>query len=272
MDDVGRNRTIDDFGDQWTRYVTNEGHYGSLEMFRDILGPLWSPESFRGRRALDVGSGTGRIVDMLVAAGVASVVAVEPSRAHEVLVTNVARHGTKIVCLKKRGDEVPSDLDVDLATSIGVIHHIPDPAPVMQAIHRALRPGGELFVWVYGREGNSSYLRVVEPLRVITRRLPHPLLAGLCHLLNGVLGGAIATARHVPMPMRDYLRHVLGPLDRQKRYLVIYDQLNPHYAKYYRGEEIRDLFLRAGFEAVTLHHRHGYSWTVRGRKPATATP
>jgi hypothetical protein len=44
-----------------------------------------------------------------------------------------------------------------------------------------------------------------------------------------------------------------------KRYLVIYDQLNPAYTEYYRQAEARQLLERAGFEDIVLYHRHGYS-------------
>jgi hypothetical protein len=54
-----------------------------------------------------------------------------------------------------------------------------------------------------------------------------------------------------------------------KRRLVIYDQLNPAYAKYYTQTEAEQLLARAGFSDVRTYHRHGYSWTVIGTKPPT---
>ena len=57
-------------------------------------------------------------------------------------------------------------------------------------------------------------------------------------------------------------------MTRDKRRLVIYDQLRPTYAKYYTGPEARELMSRAGFGDIRLHHRHGYSWTVVGTRPA----
>ncbi len=68
---------------------------------------------------------------------------------------------------------------MDFVLSIGVLHHIPDPAPVFPRRVFALRPGGRMAVWLYGREGNAAYLAAVRPLRAITRRLPHPVLAGI---------------------------------------------------------------------------------------------
>ena len=63
------------------------------------------------------------------------------------------------------------------------------------------------------------------------------------------------------------MRNVFARMDRRARYLVIYDQLNPAYAKYYRRDEAIALLADAGFADVAAHHRHGYSWTVIGRKP-----
>jgi len=57
-----------------------------------------------------------------------------------------------------------------------------------------------------------------------------------------------------------------------KRRVVIYDQLNPAYAKYYTREEARDVLERNGFSEVHLHHRHGYSWTMVGTKGQSVAP
>ncbi len=260
-------KTIADFGEQWTTYVDNEGRYGSREYFFDIVSPLLTPEEVNDASVADIGSGTGRIVLMLIDAGARIVHAVEPSNALEVVKQNTKSFADRIVYHHARGDELPSGLDLDLVVSIGVIHHIPEPQPVMRAAFNALRPGGRCVVWLYGHEGNETYLAIFEPLRRITARLPHWILAGLSHLLNIVASGYAWLCRWVKLPLADYMRRVFSTLSWHKRFLVIYDQLNPAYAKYYTCEEARALFVEAGFVDVTLHHRHGYSWTVAGRKP-----
>lgn len=262
-------KTVQDFGDQWTRYVGNEGYYGSTEMFVDILGPDNPAETYRGQRVLDIGSGSGRIVNMLLDVGAAHVVAVEPSRAVDVLRANVAERSDSVTCLHVTGDDLPSDLEVDHAVSIGVLHHIPDPDPVVDAVYNSLTPGGSFVVWLYGKKGNQLYLTVFQPLRKLTKRLPHRALSVVCHGLNACLGLYLIAAKRFPMPMRTYVLEVIGKLDRSTRYLVIYDQLNPAFAKYYTQVEARDLLERAGFVNVKLHHRHGYSWTVLGEKRPT---
>ena len=73
-----------------------------------------------------------------------------------------------------------------------------------------------------------------------------------------------AASRIVPLPLRLYLQTVYSRLAPDKRRLVIYDQLNPAYAKYYREHEARSLLEQNGFRNVRTHHRHGYSWSVIG--------
>lgn len=262
-------RTIADFGEQWTAYRDNPGFYGSMGLLADLLGPLMSLDEIRGRTVADIGSGTGRIVNMLLDAGAARVVAIEPSDAFGVLQENTAARADRVVYLNLRGDALPADLELDVVVSMGVLHHIPDPGPVVEAAYRALKPGGRIVAWLYGREGNEAYLRIAEPLRAITRRLPHPLLGALSSLLNLALDAYIFLCRFLPLPMRSYMRNVLARFPRSVRRLTIYDQLNPAYARYYSRPEAEALLARAGFGQVASWHRHGYSWTVTGTRPSS---
>ncbi|CAG0997972.1 tRNA U34 carboxymethyltransferase [Burkholderiales bacterium] len=268
--DALRQQTIADFGDQWTRYTSNDGFYGSQELFADILNGLLASADFRDRRVLDIGSGTGRIVQMALGAGAEQVTAVEPSDAHDVLVRNVAslppEMASRVRSLRCAGEELPADVSADIALSIGVLHHIPDPAPVVARVREALAPGGRLLVWLYGKEGNGLYLALVLPLRAVTRRLPHALLSAVVWLLYGGLVAYRQLCRLAPLPLGDYLENALFRMSPDKRRLVIYDQLNPAYAKYYTRAEAISLLERQGFRNVRAASRRGYSWTVVGER------
>lgn len=259
-------KTISDFGDQWTTYTDNPGYYGSAKLLEDLFGPLMSLEEIRGKKVGDIGSGTGRIVNMLLEAGAGHVVGIEPSAAYGVLQKNTRTGADRVTLLNVRGEAIPADLALDAVVSMGVLHHIPDPAPVVAAAYRALKPGGRMVVWLYGREGNEAYLRIAEPLRAVTRRMPHWLLASTCSALNVALDVYIFLCRFLPLPMRGYVRNHLAKLSRGVRRLTIYDQLNPAYAKYYTRREAEDLLLAAGFADVRSWHRHGYSWSVVGTR------
>lgn len=260
-------RTIRDFGEQWSHYGDNDGYYASLELLQDMFGPLLATAELRGARVADIGSGTGRIVRMLLDAGAAHVLAVEPSEGVEILRRNLRDVADRVEILHAPGAAVPAGRGLDFVVSIGVIQFIPDPLPTLTAAREALRPRGRLVIWVYGLEGNRPYVALVQGLRAVTTRLPHAALAGLCRFLTVLVDGYILACRWLPLPMRNYMRNTLARVSREKRTLTIYDQLNPSYAKYYREREVRDLLERAGFSDVRLHHRRGYSWTAVGTRP-----
>ena len=261
------NRTIKDFGEQWLRYRDNEGYYGSLELFADIVYPFLKTNQVRGCKVAEIGSGSGRIVNMLLQAGASRVIAVEPSAAFDVLCSNIEQR-EKVTCLKIHGEELPEYGDLDYVFSIGVLHHIPDPKPVIEAAFRALRPGGKFLVWLYGKEGNRLYLTIIQPLRLLTKKIPHFTLVSLVWILYYALMMYIHLCHIFPLPLRAYLMTIYERMPAEKRRLIIYDQLNPAYAKYYTRVEAEKLLSDGKFGNVQVHHRHGYSWTAIGTKPS----
>lgn len=258
---------IRDFGSQWTDYTDNSGYYASVELFNDIVSGLLTEDEVKGARVADIGSGSGRIVGMLLGAGAAHVTAIEPSAAMDVLKQNLKDQADKITFVQQRGEAVGECQNLDLVFSFGVIHHIPDPAPVVAASHKALKQGGKVLYWLYGHEGNELYLAFIQPLRAVTQRMPDFMLKGLCHAMNVALHGYLFLCRKFSrLPMRAYMLNMIGNLTPAQRYLTIYDQLNPAYAKYYTRDEVLALLHDAGFADVQIAHRHGYSWTVVGTK------
>lgn len=260
-------QTVADFGDQWTRFTDNSGYYGSKELLEDILHPFLDLSDVAGGRVAEIGSGTGRIVSMLLEAGAAHITAIEPSRAFEVLARRFSDLPEKVTCQRGVGEGIGRMGPFDLVVSIGVLHHIPDPLPVVEAAFKALKPGGRMLVWLYGYEGNRTYLWFAQPLRVLTTRIPDRMLDVLVRMMDIPLVAYIGLCSFLDLPMRNYMRNVLGRMTPDKRRLVIFDQLNPTYAKYYKRNDAIELLTHAGFVDVAAHHRHGYSWTVIGFKP-----
>ncbi len=231
-----------------------------------MLSPFLKPEELRGCTAGEIGSGVGRIVNMILRSGAKHVIAVEPSQAFEVLQRNILEP-TKVTCLRVTGDKLPPNASLDYVFSIGVLHHIPDPKPAVDAAFRALRPGGHFFIWLYGKEGNKFYLTLVLPLRTVTKHLPHFILAALVWTIYYPLLLYTYFCSRFALPLRGYFGSIFKKMSPEKRRLIIYDQLNPSYARYYSRDEAEKLLLDGNFENVRVHHRHGYSWTVIGTKP-----
>lgn len=262
-----RDQTIADFGHQWTTFTTNDGYYGSVELLEDILHPFIKPEQIDKLSVAEIGSGTGRIVNMLSNAGASKITAIEPSDAIHVLRENIKGLSAKVNCVHSTGESISDSGPFDLVVSIGVLHHIPDPAPVVREAFKSLAPNGKMLIWLYGIEGNELYLATLMPLRWLTKILPRFVLPILTWILYLPLWMYIHGSRVFPLPLADYMVNVIGKLSPDKQRLVIYDQLNPAYAKYYNRAEAEELLRQAGFKEVMAHHRRNYSWTVIGTKP-----
>jgi len=267
MDRISK-KTIDDFSAQWTRYTENDGFYGSTDLLIDTCGPLFSIQDIKGKRVLDVGSGTGRFVNIFLDLGAEEVIAIEPSEAIHVLRENVASRIEKVRLIQITGDQIPK-IKADFAFCYGVLHHILDPELVVQRIFKVLIPGGHFLFWIYGREGNRVYLFFVEPLRKISQVMPDNILVGLSYFLAVIMSVYGFACRFISLPLCAYLRNVYLKLSWRERALNIFDQLNPAYAKYYSRQEAYDLMKSANFDNIRLYQRHGYSWTVIGQKPDT---
>ena len=202
-----RERTIRDFGDQWAHHGANDGFYGSLELLVDMLGPLLDVAELRGARIADVGSGAGRIVRMLLAAGAEHVIGVEPSRGVDALAANTAEFGDRVEIVHGPGEALPPGRGLDYVFSIGVIQFIPDPSPVLRTMRepRCGQGAGRSSGCTRPR-ATAFYLALLRALRSFTTRLPHPLLSALCSALTLALSrstcGPVAGCRCPCTPTR----------------------------------------------------------------------
>jgi SAM-dependent methyltransferase len=148
---------IADFGEQWTRFRDNSGYYGSTALFADFIGPLLDLVKVKGARIADIGSGTGRIVNMLLDLNAGEVMAEEPSAAFDTLRANTIARAERVRYLRAGGEALPADGRFDPVVSLGVLHHISDPRAVLAAAFSALKPGGKIIIWLYGLEGNEAF-------------------------------------------------------------------------------------------------------------------
>ena len=121
---------------------------------------------------------------------------------------------------------------------------------------------GKFICWVYGSEGNELYLLIFNNLRRITILLPDFILRVLTNILNIIAYPYIFLCKIFPLPLKKYLIEVFSKCSYSNRNYIIFDQLNPSYAKYFKKEEIYELLKDSGFKKIDLYHRHGYSWTV----------
>jgi SAM-dependent methyltransferase len=245
--------------------------------FLDWIHPLGS-DSFAGKRVLDAGCGIGRHAYFAARYGADEVVALDLSDAVEAASTNLREFPNVRVIqgdLLRPPFRTAADGDgFDLIYSIGVLHHLPDPASGFRSLIRYLRPGGTIAIWVYGYENNGLVRNVVEPFRRISTRVPPPLLRGLAWPL-GVAFHSAAKVVYRPLsgtrvgralPLSEYMSSVASFSFRQN-YGIVFDQLAAPTAAYLKEAEVRDWFEQCQLVDVRISHRHGNSWRASGSVP-----
>ncbi|MCG3772326.1 MAG: Ubiquinone biosynthesis O-methyltransferase [Nitrosomonadaceae bacterium] len=257
-------KVIKEFGKQWNHFSEYSGHFASKDLLADTMGPLMGLDDLKGAAVAEIGSGNGRIVNMLIEAGVSKVLALEPSDAVRTLSKNVEPYGERVEVVQATGDQLPAR-NFDYVFCIGVMQHVSDPLPVLRAAREALKPGGKYFMWLYAKEGTEMYRALVMPFRAVTKRLPIAVLTRLSWALMVGLTGYIHLCKlSSKLPLSKYVTEVMGKVSPEARTITIYDQLNPTWVRYYSKSEVEKMMVDAGFTDVKTYHRHGYSWSVLG--------
>ena len=247
LDGVGRfvssEHYTGSFGYQWNTFAKAQldsanGTHRSRDMFVEKTGmPL---ESLAGRTVLDAGCGMGRFAEVCADAG-ADVHAIDLSTAVEAAARNLG-HRSNVAFYQADIMNLPfPDATFDAIYSIGVLHHTPSTKRAFLSLVRLLKPGGRIAIWVY-----SARLRLMvggELLRMVTPRLPQPLLLKACrvaiplyHLHRLPLIGR-ATAALLPTS--------LNP-DPEWRWLDTFDWYAPRYQWKHTYPEVEGWFREAG--------------------------
>jgi SAM-dependent methyltransferase len=262
--DADETRTAHAFGYSWSHYHRRNPY--TEQQWRDWVAPL-GEDDFEGRTVLDAGCGLGGFAEHALKWGAARVVGVDFSAAIDAA---RERLGDEIEFVQGDIYALPfAEGSFDVAYSIGVLHHLPDPERGFRALAQSVRPGGLVFAWVYGREGNGLIVHVVDPLRRrLFSRLPKGFLKWAISLpLAAVLWPVVLAARRgVSVPYSAYFRF-LAQSDFRFTHGVVFDHLVAPISHYLRREEFEGWFERAGLVDVQITRRNENSWRGLGRVP-----
>jgi SAM-dependent methyltransferase len=168
----------DRFGWEWNTYAEILPEYE--EQFRRWTVHL-RPEDWQGQTFLDVGCGMGRNSFWPMQYGAREGVAIDiDDRSLVNARRNLARFPS-VQVLHASAYDLPFEDQFDIAFSIGVIHHLEFPERALARITCAVRPGGRVLIWVYGKENTGALVSLLSPLRkAVFSRLP----VGLTHHLS----------------------------------------------------------------------------------------
>lgn len=249
-------RYVESFGRQWNRFdVARPDEDASVFQAKTGLDPA----SLSGRLVLDAGCGGGRYARLLGEAG-ARVVGVDLSASVE-KAAKLCAHLPRVQILQADLLDLPlKDHQFDLAFSIGVLHHGPDPRRAFARVASKVRPGGRLAVWLY-RRNTWPQEALNSSLRALSTRLPARVLeAGSVAL--GLLGG-VPVLNKTLNKIVNFSNHP----DWTLRVCDNFDWYAPAYQSHHSPDELRRWFEEEGFtdlvELSPLKSGRLYGWTYR---------
>src|SRR5215475_7328403 len=162
-----RVETARSFGFEWSRFPEMRAEWESN--FWEYMLPH-TPESFRGKRVLDAGCGSGRHT-YYAAQNNAEVWAVDICSAVEIAKYNTRLHNNVYVTQADIHHLPFEPESFDLIYSIGVLHHLPDPEAAFRNLLRYLKPGGWIHIYLYWRPVNQPVKRALLSLVKAVRRI-----------------------------------------------------------------------------------------------------
>lgn len=239
------------------------------ENFRELIDPL-TPDDFLGRTVVDAGCGFGRHAFFAARYG-AEVIALDSSPE---AVASAARnlHGL-VHAHVVLGDIAHPPLRrqaFDIVYSLGVLHHVPEPAACFRSLDELVAPGGKLCVWVYGpRQGLTRI--ATGALRGATsemdsqqlHRFSQAIAAGLrvfSHTPHRLLGRTPVLSSVVThLPVHDHSRWPFEVVVAD-----VYDRLRIPVTCYLTGEELERWYADAGYADIRVTRRVRNTESFRG--------
>jgi ubiquinone/menaquinone biosynthesis C-methylase UbiE len=153
------NKVIDDFGEEWERFdFTNEEELSALKsQFERYVEPL-PKEFFEEKKVIaDFGAGTGRW-SYFFKEHALELYVIEPSmKAFQVAKNKLSRFSQVTLLNQSVESNEIQESSLDLAVSLGVLHHIQDTGQAIKDISSKIKPGGIFLCYLYYALDNKPF-------------------------------------------------------------------------------------------------------------------
>jgi SAM-dependent methyltransferase len=186
---------IESFGYEWATFDYGESETTEAlnAQFKSYCTPIdLSQFNPKTSVAADFGAGSGRWASRLLPF-FSFVYALEPSEGASKVLKNKFADQAKIVILQETvgANSIPLE-SLDLAMSLGVLHHIPDTSLAIKDISLRIKPGGSFLCYLYySLENKPTFYRVifkgVNKLRQIISSLPQKTK----HVLTSIIAAVV---------------------------------------------------------------------------------
>jgi SAM-dependent methyltransferase len=237
------------FGRQWNwfRTVQLDSETGTSRSEEALHGATgWRDDEYRGRRLLDAGVGAGRFAERAASKG-AEVFGIDLTTAVDAAYRNIGQRAgvhliqADIFALPFRSETF------DLAYSIGVLHHTPDPSTAFRRVADVVKPEGRFAVYLYSRYGISH--RMSDVIRPVTTRLPLAVMWALS-------AAAVPLYYLYRLPVVGTIANLAVPISMERhwrwRWLDTFDWYTPKYQFKYLYPEIVRWYQDAGFHELEI--------------------
>jgi SAM-dependent methyltransferase len=186
---------IDSFGHEWATF--DYGETETTEALNNQFDAYCAPIELRqfdpkNSIAGDFGAGSGRWASRLVPY-FSLVYALEPSDGASKVLKDKFSNEAKIVVLQETvgANSIPLE-SLDLAMSLGVLHHIPDTGRAIKDVSLRIKPGGMLLCYLYYSLENKPFFyklifKVVNTVRQVVSLLPQRIKRIVCSSIAAVI-------------------------------------------------------------------------------------
>ncbi len=182
---------VDHFGREWAKYNYLNGIASEAldRQFTAYTSPI-DLEEFDSESsvAADFGAGSGRWAERL-APFFHKVYALEPSAAAVQVMNEKFSKEPKMMVLNENVEEnsIPEN-SLDLAISLGVLHHIPDTSQAILDVGKKIKSGGTFLCYLYYKIEDKPFyyrviFRIVNVVRFSISRMPHAIRMFIAKLI-----------------------------------------------------------------------------------------
>ncbi len=270
---------VDHFGREWAKYNYLNGIASEAldKQFMAYTSPI-SLEEFDTKSSLaaDFGAGSGRWAERL-APFFHKVYAVEPSEAAVMVMSEKFTRDPKIMVLHENVEEnsIPEN-SLDLAISLGVLHHIPDTTKAILDVGKKIKSGGTFLCYLYYKvEDKPFYYRVifkiVNVLRYSISRMPHAIRMFIAKLIAFSVYLPLARYSRFQMKKEKNISNI--PLHHYANMPFVMlendalDRFGTRLEQRFNKEEIKVMLASADFDLNTLYFSEAEPfWTFSVKK------
>jgi SAM-dependent methyltransferase len=263
--------TGDKFAHAWKEFARWDDRY--KRQFFDWVEPVDEKYVFE-KVVLEAGCGKGRHVKIMSECGASEVFAIDIGEAVDIAYQAVGKmRGVHIIQADIKN--LPfKPKSFDFVFSVGVLHHMENPAAGFSQLTRFVKDTGSICTWVYGRENNWWLVYLVNPIRVaITSHLSLIILKPLAAILAFLVYVWAKFQANIWCPAQkklpfmpnlfyqDYMIYI-ARFDFSEIHHITFDHLIAPVSHYVQKDEVVSWFRNANMADPIIRWHNKNSWSA----------